>query len=79
MRGVNDDEIGEFVKFSLEHGVTVRFIEIMPFDGNAWNPRTFVSYIEMKDILMKLHVSVDDMLYICCVRLCVFFCTLCML
>lgn len=47
IRGMNDDEMGSFVKFAKEHNITVRFIELMPFDGNRWDPTQFVSYYEM--------------------------------
>jgi cyclic pyranopterin phosphate synthase len=30
MRGINDDEIGDFARLSVEHEVHVRFIELMP-------------------------------------------------
>jgi cyclic pyranopterin phosphate synthase len=37
MRGVNDDEILDFVEFGREKGIEVRFIEFMPLDGDeAW-------------------------------------------
>jgi len=32
----------------------VRFIELMPFDGNEWNPKQFVSY---KEIIDRLRVE----------------------
>ena len=47
MRGVNDDEIADFVKFTRERDVTVRFIEYMPFDGNKWNDRKMVNYAQV--------------------------------
>ncbi len=34
MRGLNDDELGDFVEMTREKEVDVRFIEYMPFDGN---------------------------------------------
>lgn len=37
IRGTNDDEIGDFVQWTAEEGVRVRFIEFMPFDGNKWD------------------------------------------
>lgn len=37
MRNVNDDEIIDFITFSKQHKVHVRFIEFMPFDGNKWS------------------------------------------
>ena len=46
MRGVNDDEIADFVEFTRERDVTVRFIEYMPFDGNKWNDRKMVNYAQ---------------------------------
>ncbi len=33
MKGVNDDEILDFVEFTRDKNVDVRFIEYMPFDG----------------------------------------------
>jgi len=49
MRGINEDEIADFVGFTKDHAVNVRFIEYMPFDGNRWNDTKFVSYAEMLD------------------------------
>lgn len=34
MRGMNEDEIVDFVEMTREKNVDVRFIEYMPFDGN---------------------------------------------
>ena len=47
MRGVNDDEVGDFAKWALESRVNVRFIEFMPFEANAWSTKKVVSYREM--------------------------------
>lgn len=49
MRGVNDDEICDFVEWTRQVPLTVRFIEYMPFDGNAWNDKKMVTFTEMKD------------------------------
>jgi molybdenum cofactor biosynthesis enzyme MoaA len=35
MRGINDDEILNFVEYTREKDVYIRFIEYMPFDGNS--------------------------------------------
>ncbi len=35
MNGVNEDEILNFVEFTKDKNVYVRFIEYMPFDGNC--------------------------------------------
>ncbi len=38
MRGVNDDEVLDFVEFGRDRGVVVRFIEFMPLDADqAWS------------------------------------------
>ena len=37
MRGVNDHEIVDFVRWTVGCGVHVRFIEFMPFQGNHWD------------------------------------------
>ncbi|PLX94180.1 MAG: GTP 3',8-cyclase MoaA [Desulfuromonas sp.] len=38
MAGVNDDEVVDFVRFGSQRGWTVRFIEYMPFAGEAYQP-----------------------------------------
>jgi cyclic pyranopterin phosphate synthase len=35
MKGFNDDEIIDFVEFSKDKNIFIRFIEYMPFDGNS--------------------------------------------
>ncbi|WP_148685971.1 GTP 3',8-cyclase MoaA [Candidatus Nitrosocosmicus hydrocola] len=48
MRGWNDDEISEFVKFSKKMGCPVKFIEFMPLDGTRiWSENLVVSEDEM--------------------------------
>lgn len=40
MRGINDDEIGDFARLTLQHAVHVRFIELMPVGemaGLTWD------------------------------------------
>nr|XP_010913894.1 GTP 3',8-cyclase, mitochondrial [Elaeis guineensis] len=49
MRGINDDEICDFVELTREKPINVRFIEFMPFDGNVWNIKKLVPYAEMLD------------------------------
>ncbi len=48
-RGVNDDEVPDFVALtsSLPGGVDVRFIELMPFAGNGYAPSQTVGWREM--------------------------------
>ncbi|MBI2271207.1 MAG: GTP 3',8-cyclase MoaA [Bacteroidetes bacterium] len=51
MRGVNDDEIIDFIEFTKDNNVHFRFIEFMPFDGNKWNWSKGLSYKEMMGII----------------------------
>lgn len=47
MKGENDDELIDFVKLAQEEPIHVRFIEFMPFDGNAWNLEKVLTYEEI--------------------------------
>ncbi|NXG22340.1 MOCS1 protein, partial [Grallaria varia] len=53
MRGLNEDELLDFVDFTKDLPLDVRFIEYMPFDGNKWNFRKMVSYKEMLDTIKQ--------------------------
>ncbi len=52
MRGVNDGELGGFVALTKElRGLDVRFIELMPFEGNEWSEQKFLGFREVLDKL----------------------------
>lgn len=53
IRGVNDDEIKDFVELSKESRVNVRFIELMPFDDNKWDDKKLITYFETMDVLKE--------------------------
>jgi GTP 3',8-cyclase len=42
MRGVNCDELNDFVALTRTLPLNVRFIEYMPFDDNAWSRNKMV-------------------------------------
>lgn len=44
MNGVNTDELPQFLDFTRDREVDVRFIEWMPFDDNQWKDAKFFSY-----------------------------------
>jgi GTP 3',8-cyclase len=56
IRGLNDDEIPDFVRFARDEGVEVRFIELMPTSGlspeckelGSWRPALFVKGEEVR-------------------------------
>jgi len=59
MKGVNDDEIGDFVRWTLERPVSVRFIEYMPFEGNSWDTARMVPDAEVLDRIRALHPDLE--------------------
>jgi molybdenum cofactor biosynthesis protein A len=53
LRDFNEDELGDFVAFTQSRPVEVRFIEYMPFDGNAWNTGKFMPYSDMVSVIQE--------------------------
>ena len=52
MRGVNDEEVVDLVRFAVDHGYQMRFIEQMPLDaGHTWDRREMVTQTEILDRL----------------------------
>ncbi|MEM7186563.1 MAG: GTP 3',8-cyclase MoaA [Bacteroidota bacterium] len=49
MKGFNDDEIIDFIEFTKDLPISMRFIEFMPFDGNKWDMSRLVSYQHIMD------------------------------
>jgi len=47
MKGINDEEICDFVRLTEERNLDVRFIEYMPFSGNKWDLDKMVPYQDM--------------------------------
>lgn len=44
MKGFNDSEMCDFVEFTKDRNVDIRFIEYMPFTGNKWDTEKMVTY-----------------------------------
>jgi cyclic pyranopterin phosphate synthase len=55
MRGVNDDEILDFVAWAKDRPINVRFIEYMPFPDNHWSKGGLMPYAEMRALIAKDH------------------------
>ena len=51
MKGVNDNEINDFVEWTKNEPVHVRFIEFMPFAGNRWTSNKVFSMQEMLNVI----------------------------
>lgn len=63
MKGVNDNEIIDFIELTRDLPISVRFIEFMPFDGNKWNLDKTVSYAETMTYVSN-HYSEDQIVRI---------------
>mmetsp|Transcript_47236 Transcript_47236/g.101680 ORF Transcript_47236/g.101680 Transcript_47236/m.101680 type:complete len:467 (+) Transcript_47236:209-1609(+) len=53
LRGVNEDELGQFVDLIEKYDVEVRFLEFMPFDGNAWSANRMVPQAEIVEGIQR--------------------------
>jgi cyclic pyranopterin phosphate synthase len=47
IKGVNEDELLDFVAWTKDLPLHIRFIEFMPFDGNRWNSDKLVTWQQM--------------------------------
>ena len=47
MKGINENAVKDFVEWTRNFPLEVRFIEFMPFSGNFWTKESVVSYSEM--------------------------------
>lgn len=66
MKGINETEINDFVAWTKDTPVHVRFIEFMPFDGNRWQKEKVLTYqqilqtIESQYDAIKLKDELND-------------------
>ncbi len=61
MRGSNTDEIGRFVELTRERAVTVRFMELMPFDDHQiWRTGRFLGADKMLELLRQHYPAIES-------------------
>ena len=60
MKGINDDELTDFIRFFRDTDVNIRFIEYMPFRDNGWNDNAFMSSREMSDEISSVFTLVKS-------------------
>lgn len=53
MKGVNDDELIDFVELSKDRALHIRFIEFMPFNGNQWDWSKGVGFKSMMESIIN--------------------------
>jgi cyclic pyranopterin phosphate synthase len=51
MKGVNDDELVDFVEWTKNASIDVRFIEFMPFTGNRWTSNQVMTLHEILQVI----------------------------
>lgn len=56
MKGLNDMEIVDFIAWTKDEPIEVRFIEFMPFEGNRWSSNKVVS---LEDILEQVNTRYE--------------------
>lgn len=57
MKGVNEDEVLDFIEFTKDKHIHFRFIEFMPFNGNQWDWSRGLSFKEMME---RIHSVYSD-------------------
>jgi len=61
LRGVNDDEVSDFVQFAKEHEIDMRLIEFMALDaGQNWKREDVVSAQEMLTRIEQEHTLIKE-------------------
>ncbi|MEP7251413.1 MAG: GTP 3',8-cyclase MoaA [Ginsengibacter sp.] len=66
MKGLNDNEINDFVEWTKDTNVHVRFIEFMPFDSNRWTSnkvftwKEIIELVQQKYEIERLNDSIHD-------------------
>jgi len=53
MKGLNENEINDFVEWTKYEPVHVRFIEFMPFTGNRWTSNKVFTLHEMLEVISE--------------------------
>ncbi|WP_316822910.1 GTP 3',8-cyclase MoaA [Pedobacter gandavensis] len=53
MKGLNEEEIKDFIQWTKHHPIQIRFIEFMPFSGNKWSSNKVFSLEEMLASIAK--------------------------
>jgi cyclic pyranopterin phosphate synthase len=61
MRGVNDDEISDMARLTLEYPMHVRFIELMPLNGDTDGSRFRALFIPGREILDRAQEELGDL------------------
>lgn len=61
MRGINDDEIADMAKLTMRHALHVRFIELMPLNGDTDGTRFRKLFVPGSEILERAKAELGDL------------------
>lgn len=58
MKGLNDAEINDFVEWTRNEPIHIRFIEFMPFEGNRWTSNKLFTLQEILDVIAEKYLFI---------------------
>jgi len=61
IKGVNDNEINDFIELTKHKNLTIKFIEFMPFKGNKWDWSKGVGKLEILDLISKKFGNIEEL------------------
>ncbi|MCW5213206.1 GTP 3',8-cyclase MoaA [Desulfobulbus sp. TB] len=63
MRGINDDELEDFVRMSQETAMQIRFIEFMPIGSSSrWDKKVYISSDEIMERINRLSDRLGELI-----------------
>jgi cyclic pyranopterin phosphate synthase len=62
MKGMNDGEINDFIEWTKDTTIQIRFIEFMPFSGNRWTSNKVFTWQEILEVVQTKYpiVRLED-------------------
>lgn len=61
MKNFNDDEICDFVEWTKDRDVDIRFIEYMPFSGNRWHTEKLLPFKDMLSSIKEKYPNLETL------------------
>ena len=61
IKGVNDNEINDFIELTKNKNLTIKFIEFMPFKGNKWDWSKGVGKLEILDLISRRFGNIEEL------------------
>jgi cyclic pyranopterin phosphate synthase len=58
MKGLNENEINDFVEWTRNDPVHIKFIEFMPFEGNRWTSNKVFTLQEILDVIAEKYLFI---------------------